>query len=312
MKWLVLGLAMTACTHQLRDATPPRDLLFEVWDGRTGQALSMDEVNARLAAVDVVLVGEEHGQRDFQATELEVARVAHAVGFTTLAVEWITWAARDAIAHSTSATVQHDLDWAHTWGHDFDSYRDIFTWAFAQGVPVVGVNARPELARALAKGGRDAVPAELASELTPLDSGFQAQRTWFWATMVGAHHPMPADALERYYLAQLLWDETMALHIDALADTHKVVAFAGLGHTQRALGIAHRLKHHVLIVRPVADATEARRFAHDVDYPERDADLLWRLVPPRNQWVVSASMHPRQRVAVPRNIYPRSTNTASR
>jgi len=296
-----LGASACGATIERRaEPEPPRDWTAavddvslsaepEVWDGRTGEPLTLEAVRARLGAVDVVLVGERHGDRDYHLTQAQVLLVARGVGFTTVGVEWLPWhrrtAVRAAAAHPTLrdklSALYVDLDWPRTWGHDFAAYVPALAFALEHMV-LEPLNARRELSSVVARGGREAVPEDLKGELPPLDSGTEAHRRWFAELMqgAGAHgghgHALGPEALERYYLAQLVWDESMALRVRELARGGKVVVLAGLGHTERGLGIAARLGDRPwLVVRPVADATEARARARDAAYPERDADLLW-------------------------------------
>ncbi|MCC6623842.1 MAG: ChaN family lipoprotein [Deltaproteobacteria bacterium] len=263
---------------------------YTVWDGRTGERLAPDEVLLRLGAADVVLVGEQHGERAFHRTQAQVLAVASAVGFRIAAVEWLPWHRRAAVRALGGQPVEralhelyHGLDWPRTWGHDFAAYVPALAFALERMV-LEPLNARRELSKAVARGGRDAVPEDLRDEAPPLDSGSDAHRAWFADKMgvgaPGGHgghgHAMSAETLERYYLAQLVWDETMARNTRELARAGKVVVLAGLGHTERGLGIAARLGDlKALVVRPVADEAEARERARDAGFPEREADLLW-------------------------------------
>jgi hypothetical protein len=126
------------------------------------------------------------------------------------------------------------------------------------------------------------VPAERRAELPPLDTGNEAHRLWFAERMrqlAGSHpaHAVEGEALERFYLAQLLRDEVMAASVlEALERYDKVVVCAGLGHIERGLGIPARLGAlERLVIIPVASAGEARRRARDQPFPEREADRVW-------------------------------------
>lgn len=315
MALVACALALGACARERRPDEPWAPafasddpgldpLSAEVWDGKTGAPLALDDVRARLAAADVVLVGEEHADPDFHATQLEVAALASGLGFRTVGVEWVRWSMRAALRAAFAEAddrflerVYRDLRWDETWGHAFSAYAPIFAWCRRAGVVMEPLNARPEISRAVAMGTVDRLEPELRAEVPALDTGTDAHRAWFRAAMAAAgghghghgHGGALDDAtLERFYLAQLVWDETMARHVRELASGgRKVVVFAGVGHVERALGIAARLGDlRYVIVRPVADAADARARAKDAPFPDRVADLLW--------------------------AYPRRTNTASR
>ena len=94
-----------------------------------------------------------------------------------------------------------------------------------------------------------------------------------------------ADATERYYQAQVVWDETMGSRVAATLDRYggpaKMVVFAGRVHVKRGLGIPDRAaKRGVLpyvVVLPVTESElkEELRLAPG----ERSADFFWAVEP---------------------------------
>ncbi len=280
-RWLVLLVPLVLACATTRPLPPDEHLRDRVIDGRTGQVLTPREVDARLLAARVVFVGEEHGNPLFHRVQGEVLeRVARLDPDTAMAIEWLppskSLALLGFIASSPPATLESlraAVLWDETWGHDFAAYAPLFELARTRRIPILPLNAEPGLARFVARGGRDGVPPERRAELPPLDSGNDAHRAWFRARMeVAAHghpgHALSGDAFERFYLAQLVWDETMARNAVVAARAHKVVVFAGSGHVEFGLGIPARIGalSHVVIL-PIAAATDARTTG--------EADLYW-------------------------------------
>lgn len=259
-------------------------------DGRTGKELSAGEALARLREARVVLVGEAHGTASHHALQAFIAGALNASGQpSAAAVEWLPHSARFAVAGWLRSAEPVDaffdaIGWARLWGHAAAAYAPFFDAMRAAGIPVVPVNAEPGLARAVARGTE--LSPEDAARLPPLDSGTDAHRRWFFAQMTGlgsahghggahgqGHDP---ERLERMYRAQLVWDETMARHVRALAERYAtVVVCAGTGHTTRGLGIPARLGGlPARVVHPASSVDEAQSRSVDGDFPDREADLF--------------------------------------
>jgi len=275
-----------------------------VVDGRTGAVLSEAEVTRRLRAARVVLVGEEHANPAFHAVQRVVLERVVAVETNgshhiVVGVEWLPRSSEGVLDDFLNRSPQPPIaelrslvDWDEVWGHDFDAYAALFETARRVHVRIVPLNAEPGLARVVARGGVAGVPPERAAELPPLDSGNEAQREWFRARMEAAAeghpgHALSGEALDRMYLAQLVWDETMARSViaaivspAAATETRQVVVFAGMGHVEYGLGIPARLGGltHLVIV-PVVSLEDARSRVRDAAMPEREADLFWLVHP---------------------------------
>ncbi len=266
--WPLIALVpfVLGCATARVPMAPDETLRDRVIDGRTGQALSPREVDARLVAARVIFVGEEHANPLFQRVQAEVLeRVALLAPETAMAIEWLpaskTLALAGYVMSTPPATLESlrvAVDWDRVWGHDFAAYAPLFELARQRHLPIVPLNAEPGLARFVARGGRDGVPPERQAELPPLDSGNDAHREWFRARMEAAAHGHPGhalsgDAFDRFYLAQLVWDETMARNVVVAARTHKLVVFAGTGHVEYGLGIPARIGPlPQLVIRPIA------------------------------------------------------------
>lgn len=245
---MALGVALSSGCASLPEvpvAWPESAVRGEVSTAR-GERLPVEATLQMLSSAKVVLVGEQHGDPSSHATQREVieALVAlHGAEAVVVAVEWWPASARLAIAGwlASSESVRALAEatrWDEVWGHPLASYAPLLERIRSLGVKLIPINAEPGLARLVARGGPDAVPAERRGELPPLDSATDAHRQWFYARMrslmeahgAHAHGPLDPARLERMYLAQLVWDETMARAVDGLARDHVVVVLAGEGH----------------------------------------------------------------------------------
>ncbi|TNF26570.1 MAG: hypothetical protein EP329_21040 [Deltaproteobacteria bacterium] len=265
-------------------------------DPADGARLSDADVAGRLADVRCIYVAEQHAVPAYHAVQRAVLeRLARAGRSVVVGVEWLpassreiveTWLAGDEPVEALAAA----LDWEHRWGHDFAAYAPIFAWARAHRVDVVPVNAERGLAREVARTPLAELSEETRAALPPLDTGNPRHRALFDAMMHAAMsghggHALPALVLDRYYMAQLVWDETMSRNVatlltDPAHPDRAVVVFAGLGHIRFGLGVPQRVlaltgQPYAIVLPTPADALDAQAWTGATAYPDREADILW-------------------------------------
>jgi hypothetical protein len=118
---------------------------------------------------------------------------------------------------------------------------------------LVALNARAELTRAVAKQGVDQLPSALKQDLPDDLTLYDSQRT-FLRGVFGAHHPSDksgedgragSQAFQRFAMAQVVWDATMAQTArrfmrgdDAPAS---MLIVCGRAHAHKGFGIPPRL-----------------------------------------------------------------------
>jgi uncharacterized iron-regulated protein len=129
-------------------------------------------------------------------------------------------------------------EWADNWGFDYGMYRPLLQTATESHVQLVALNAPRALTRAVARHGLLALPPDVSRSLPELDLGDVEHKRYFFAAMglndttAGeGSHGHHGDG-ERFYAAQVLWDETMAESAAAWL-THparRMMVIAGNGH----------------------------------------------------------------------------------
>lgn len=207
-------------------------------------------------------VAEEHADPAHHAVQLEVVRFLAGRGVPiAIGVEWLPADRQDAVDRFTSGEIGEtaflrEVDWAHTWGHDYGQYRPIFDLARERAIPVLALNAAPGLAREVARHGPEGLSPEHRAKLPPLDSANPEHRAFFDEMMsraAGAHGGDPHGGgahggldMDRLYLAQLVWDETMSKNAaewlgSEVGRGRTLVVLAGRGHVLRGLGVPARV-----------------------------------------------------------------------
>jgi uncharacterized iron-regulated protein len=171
------------------------------------------------------------------------------------------------------------VTWPKTWGYPFGFYRPLLNFCRDHKLRAFALNAPRDLAHAVAKGGLDSLSTDEKKQLPEMKPGPAAHRELVREAFGGHPHGRFADAkFERFYAAQLLWDETMADRVAAALKQKdapkRLVVFAGEGHTRRFAipdRAARRGVHPYLLVLPVLDdeVADAQR--------DKVADLYWVL-----------------------------------
>jgi hypothetical protein len=147
------------------------------------------------------------------------------------------------------------VGWAEVWGHDPELYLPILRWARARGVPLLALNAEPELVRRVRREGLAAIPPaqwQAIGKPAPLGAAYRARLERSWrahggdAALPGAAlSPTQAADLERFLDSQRLRDRAMAVQIAAAHQRDPavlVVALIGRGHLEDDDGVPRQLR----------------------------------------------------------------------
>jgi uncharacterized iron-regulated protein len=208
-----------------------------------------DRVVDDLLRARAIYVGERHDHRPHHVLQYRIVEALHArdpslaVGMEMFQVPF-----QDALdawgrGEIDEETLLERTEYAKRWGYDFDLYRPILELARARGIPVVALNAPSELSREVAAQGLDGLAEDVRAELPEMDLGDHAHRALVMDALA-AHGDMDEAMLERFYQAQVLWDETMARGAArTLAGPEapaRIVVLAGAMHVRGGHGIPRR------------------------------------------------------------------------
>lgn len=263
-----------------RAETPPstRDPLLGTFLDTEDHVIPLAQVLARLEAARVVYLGETHDDPASHALQAALVRALYARDPSLgIGLEMVQRPSQPVLDDYVAGRIDEAqlltrLEWPTRWGFDFAFYRPFFELAREHRRPLRALNARSELTRRIGREGLDALtPAERA-ELPETDATDAAHHALVMA-MLGDHPGLDDAKRERFYAAQLVWDETMAEEVARAlaapdAPRHFVV-LAGTGHVARGLGIPKRAARRgatpFVVVLPL-DACDSAA----------DADLRWR------------------------------------
>jgi len=244
------GRAPSAPAPSPTDAAPA----YRIVDPGAGRTLDVAELAERAAAADVVFFGEQHddaGTHRLQRALLDA--LADRRDVVVLSLEMFERDVQPALDDYLAGRISEEkfLAGARPWSNYATDYRPLVELARERGWPVVAANVPRRYASMVAAGGLDTLRVVPTAEreayiARDIDCSRDAYHDRFLEAM-GVHPGagQASDAMERYYLAQCLKDETMAESIVAARERWPgalVVHVTGAFHSDFGHGIPARVE----------------------------------------------------------------------
>jgi len=285
----LLFLLTTACATSptISDTLQGTALAPGIYRIETGVRVSEAELFAELSKAQVVYVGETHDNAAHHAVQARVVEGLMRPGLA-LGMEMFQRPYQEPIdafmkGEIDEAELLKRTEYEKRWGFDFAFYRPMVALTQQRGARILALNAPSELTKKVAREGRDALTPEEEALLPPtLDVPNPTHRAMFDEVMESVHAGMDAAMLDRFYVAQVIWDATMAMSVvEGLErlEVEQVVVLAGVVHVLGGHGIpfhVKRLKPEVRtrIVLPAEATAERPVFAEEV-FGSGDGDFVW-------------------------------------
>ncbi len=273
MPWLALALlaAATPLAAQIPGSPPPGSAVsppsailnpaytpHRVYDTHKKRFIDFETLASRLAAADLVFVGEQHDDPGTHRMELAILEgVARRRDSVTVALEMFERDVQPLLDRylAGNATEAELLQGARPWKNYPTDYRPLVELARARGWPVVASNTPRPLASLVSRAGlagldtlAAATRLNVAARLDCPEDDYYKE---FAAVMgdMSAHGPAagsPADShalLTRMYQAQCVKDETMGESVaQAWRPGRLVVHYNGSFHSDFRMGTAERAR----------------------------------------------------------------------
>jgi uncharacterized iron-regulated protein len=280
---------------------PPTYVPHRVYDTRKKQFVDFESLAARLAAADLVFVGEQHDDPATHRMELAVLEgIGRRRDSVVVALEMFERDVQPLLDRylSGAATEEELLKAGRPWKNYPTDYRPLVELARSRGWPVVASNVPRALASLVARtglGGLDtlaaAIRTEVAEGITCPEDEYYKKFTTAMGDMAG-HGPQPGAAddprirMKRMYESQCIKDETMGESVArAWRPGRLVVQYNGSFHSDFRLGtVARALRRSsgatllVVTAVPVKDLDSLKPSKED----RKRADyLLYVLAPPK-------------------------------
>lgn len=220
----------------------------ELRDGQSGAPLTRESFGEKLRAARAIFVGEQHSSASSHHAQLDVLAQLYGMDHDLgLAVEMLPRRLQPQLDAFLAGSLDEDgflaaVDWPHTWGFSYALYRPLFEFCRVHGLRIYALNAPRELSKAVNQRGMEGLTPD-ERQLLPTGHPWPTPdlHRRFIRQIFDGHPSAPGTdpaareaAFERFYAAQLIWDESMAQAVaDVLATRTapaRLLVLAGVGH----------------------------------------------------------------------------------
>jgi uncharacterized iron-regulated protein len=213
------------------------------------------ELLLNLTIANVVYLGETHTSEADHKAQLEIIQQIYAKKpKIAIAMEMFQRPYQGAIDQYLAGKITEEelltqTEYQQRWGFPWEYYAPILRFAKENLIPVLALNTPSEVTRKVSRQGLESLTAEDKKYIPPIsevrtDNAAYRQMLLevFNQHQQGGHGS--SASFERFFLAQVLWDETMAESIANFVKdnpNYTVIVLAGQGHLVYGYGIPSRV-----------------------------------------------------------------------
>jgi uncharacterized iron-regulated protein len=230
---------------------------LRVGDG-TGASVPANDVLARAAAADVVLLGEQHDEADHHRWQAQVLAGLHAlrpqmvVGFEMFPRRVQPVLDRWVAGELSAPALLAQTDWEEVWNFPAALYLPLFEFVRINRLPMLALNVDARLTRAIGDKGWDAVPEnerEGVGRAAPASAPYRDFLFSVYREHAHGEGGRDGRGFRHFVEAQLNWDRAMAEALAARLASGQgdgrpplVVGVIGSGHLRHGHGVPHQLR----------------------------------------------------------------------
>jgi len=245
-----------------------------------GEALDQAQLFDELSKFDVVCLGEAHDAPRDHFAELAIseglerrARVsgrALGFGFEMFQAPYAAALRSYGTGRLDDAGLRKRTHYDDRWGYPYAYYRPVLAFGRAYGLPLKALNASRELTHSVAENGLAQLSPRLRRQLpAELDLNDREHRAHFEQLMANHPHGEGMD-LDKFYVAQVVWDETMADNaarwVSKRAPIRQLVVLAGSAHCRNPAIPSRIERRQPLRVASVRLSAETSADSEGFDY----------------------------------------------
>ena len=181
----------------------------------------------------------------------------------------------------TATELRQQTEFDKRWGFEWEYYAPMLEFAKTNRLPVIALNTPTEITRKAAKQGLESLTKSELEYIPPIAE--IDRRNAKYREMILASYQQHAgivsissNSFDRFYTAQLLWDETMAERVANFANQnpqHQTIAIAGSSHIIYGYGIPDRVQRRATNPK---FSQKTVLLSHDLDPTQpQPADFIW-------------------------------------
>jgi uncharacterized iron-regulated protein len=217
---------------------------------------SQKQILKDLKTAEIIYLGERHDSQADHAAQLAIIQHLQAsnpriaIAFEMFQRPYQIYLDQYLAGKITENQLREKSEYDQRWGFDWEFYAPILRFARAKQLPAIALNTPTEITRKVAQGGLESLST---SEMTyiPPKSEINTDNEEYRQQILSVyqqHTGGKSQGFERFFLAQVLWDETMADAIAKFWQAHphyQIVVLAGKGHIAYGYGIPSRVKRRL-------------------------------------------------------------------
>ncbi|MEO1427528.1 MAG: ChaN family lipoprotein [Cyanobacteria bacterium J06632_19] len=220
---------------------------------------NLDRILPDLKKADVVYLGETHDSSKDHQNQLKVIQELYkknkkiAIGMEMFQRPFQEVLDQYIAGKITEAELVSKSEYKERWGFDWELYAPILRFAKENKIPVLALNTPREITRKVAKEGIENLTDADKKWIPPVTEISLDNIPYRQMVLKAFEQHQSAghgnsDSANRFFLAQVLWDETMADTIAKFINTnqdYQVVVLAGQGHIVYGYGIPSRVERRI-------------------------------------------------------------------
>jgi uncharacterized iron-regulated protein len=256
--------------------------------------LSPQEVIQDLAQANVIYLGETHDSAEDHKAQLDIIQQLYqkdprmAIGMEMFQRPYQPVLDNFLQGKLTEAALQKKSQYEKRWGYPWENYAPFLQLAKEKKLPVLALNTPSEVTKRVSRKGLSKLRATdkkfipRLSEIRTDNPNYRASMQEVYDSFHQRGKTEDPWQFERFFQAQVLWDETMAEVITQFLKKNPesyVVVLAGEGHIAYGYGIPSRVARRVnaLSVKPVVQRSVLLNPTEEAP-PEKSqqlADYFW-------------------------------------
>lgn len=222
-------------------------------------ASTQTEILNDLATADIIYLGETHDRPEDRQAQLEILAALYqenpkmAIGLEMFQRPFQGVLDDYLAGKITEAELVERSEYDRRWGFPWESYAPLLRFAKEHQLPVLALNVPSEVTRKVAREGLESLTPEERQYIPPFseirtdNADYRQMVQDVYEAHASAGHGN-STGFDRFFTAQVLWDETMA---ESIAQYHqanpetRIVAIVGRGHILYGYGIPSRVIRRV-------------------------------------------------------------------
>lgn len=221
--------------------------------------VNAEQILPNLVSAKVIYLGETHNNIEDHQAQLRIIKGLYqqnpkiAIAMEMFQRPYQIILDRYIAGEISEAQLIEQTEYQQRWGFPWENYAEVLRFAQANKLPVLALNTPTEITRKVARQGLESLTnaeQKLIPNSAEIDLNPPEYREMLLKIYQQHHHGGKSNSsdFEKFFLAQVLWDETMA---DAIANfiksnpDHQVVVLAGEGHIIYNYGIPSRVQRRL-------------------------------------------------------------------